>query len=466
MSDPQDAASRMESSGTKPTVNGELDGKASSLQKLKPLLRTIVIFLIVLLSVEGTLVAFKGFSTDGQSGHSDLDIIAAVQSVNPWGTASGSNNNISVVGRVLYEGQPATNTQIWCIARDQSGNRFSPTNWFVDKQGQFRMDGMPVDLMNQDSEIRVYARANVGALFGTPLRGETVIATKGLSRQVNIMDSKLWPCTFALFLVSIFIGLAIHVVASEWRRPLYVASVFTALALTTAMLCAIAEAYMKVKASVTPGQTWSVGFISIFEGTYVKDIPEQWLISLTGPPRDGSSAAQFFHNRSTRGESMPDSAQSASTSASLSAAVIQGLGAPMWVVFLAVVGAALSTVALIVNEIRSPPCFFTDDPTALRERMLALVQNQFFMLFAPLGGIFIYQALVLTGAALQPFVVAIAALGAGATLNIVLKIAIAKASDALKTNAQRNEEAEEPQSPTLKPPPVEPERTVTSSSLS
>jgi hypothetical protein len=73
--------------------------------------------------------------------------------------------------------------------------------------------------------------------------------------------------------------------------------------------------------------------------------------------------------------------------------------------------------------------------------MLALVQNQFFTLFAPLGGIFTYQALVLAGAALQPFVVAVAALGAGATLNVLLHLAISKATDALLTASQKNKDA-------------------------
>jgi hypothetical protein len=119
----------------------------------------------------------------------------------------------------------------------------------------------------------------------------------------------------------------------------------------------------------------------------------------------------------------------------------------MWVVFLAVIGAALSTVAVIVNEISTPTTFSTqdpkEDPKELRERLLVLVQNQFFMIFAPLGGIFIYQALILGGAAAQTFVVAIAALGAGATLNILLKLALSKASEALMTDSQKQKKAEE-----------------------
>ncbi|HZR20574.1 MAG TPA: hypothetical protein VFE51_25050 [Verrucomicrobiae bacterium] len=250
------------------------------------------------------------------------------------------------------------------------------------------------------------------------------------------MDSKLWPCTLAFFCVSILFGMAIQVVDTEWRRQLYVASVMTALGVTAGMLFAIAEAYMRVKASVTAGQTWSVGFVSIFEGTYVKDLPEQWLISMTGPPRDGNGTAPVtVHNKATKGESAAPS--QAPDPGSVPLKVIQSLGAPMWVVFLAVIGAALSTVALIVKEIRSPPSFFAPDPAELRERMLILVQNQFFMLFAPLGSIFVYQGLVLGAAASQPFVVGVAALGAGATLNTLLSLAVSKASNALEPSSQK-----------------------------
>jgi hypothetical protein len=387
---------------------GSLTERGKWIGTVKAISRTFIITGFVVSAVAGSIWAFSQFKE-----HLDLEIIASIE---PQGTSNLTDSNaLTIVGRVLYQGEPVTNARVWCIARDVAGNRFLQTNWAVDGREIFRLEGIP-EALRTNSEIRVFAKASVKSSGSrTPLRGEAVIMTKGIERQANIMDSKLWPCTLAFFCISIFVGLAIHVVDPEWRRQLYIASVITALALTAGMLLGIAEAYMKVKTSVTPGQTWSVGFISIFEGTYVKTLPDQWLLSLTGPPHDGTP----------------------STATAQSGEPIQGLGAPMWVIFLAVIGAALHTVALIVNEIKLPPCFSTNDPVDLRERMLNLVQNQFFMLFAPLGGIFIYQGLVLAGAAAQPFVVALAAMGAGATLNVVLSLAVSKASDVL-LGSQKN----------------------------
>jgi len=66
--------------------------------------------------------------------------------------------------------------------------------------------------------------------------------------------------------------------------------------------------------------------------------------------------------------------------------------------------------------------------TSIRE----IVLHQLYILFAPLGGVFLYQILVLADAVTQPVSVAIAALGAGATLNILLAKAVGSAEAALK----------------------------------
>jgi hypothetical protein len=425
---------------------------ATTNETLKALARTTLIVVLVWLAVEVALIAFKL-----KTGNADLDVVAAID---PSSLASGSGP-ITVIANIFHDGLPTTNASVWCIAKDPFGNCFTATNSFCDPQGRVHLEGLPPYLMRQNSEIRVYAVANRSFPRST-LRGQTVIGTSTAARQVNIIDSKLWPCTLAFFCVSIFIGLSIHVAHPIWRRPLYIGAVVATLALTATMLFAIGEAYMKVKASVTKSQTWSVGFISIFEGTYVKDIPDQWLISLTGLPRDDATntvgiivpdtAANTLTKPTAKGDS-PPAQQPADRVNPGKTQVIQGLGAPMWVVFLGVIGAALSTVTVIVREIKDPPRFYTD-PSKLPECMLSLVQNQFYVLFAPLGAIFVYQALVLAGAAVQPFVVAIAALGAGATLNVLLRLAISKASGALLPDSQKSTiDSDEP--PKKAPPPAD-----------
>ena len=92
---------------------------------------------------------------------------------------------------------------------------------------------------------------------------------------------------------------------------------------------------------------------------------------------------------------------------------VRGFGAPLWVLLLAVLGVGLRTMSIIVNEISHEPDFH--DPQAVRARIELMVRHQFFMLFAPLGAIFVYQFLVMAESASQPSTVALVSLGAGLT---------------------------------------------------
>jgi hypothetical protein len=105
---------------------------------------------------------------------------------------------------------------------------------------------------------------------------------------------------------------------------------------------------------------------------------------------------------------------------------VRGFGAPLWVLLLAVLGVGLRTMSIIVNEISHEPDF--RDPQAVRARIELIVRHQFFMLFAPLGAIFVYQFLVMAESASQPSTVALVSLGAGLTLTTLLERALATAS--------------------------------------
>jgi hypothetical protein len=379
---------------------------------------------LIFATTQACFLLFKLLRTDSGAERSDLDVIASIE------RSQGESNTLAIVARVLYREESVTNGRVWCIVRDGSGSRFSAGSSSVDDHGQFRIEGIPATL-GTTREIRVFARAALGK---SSLRGESVLTTQRSARLVNIMDPKLWIYTLAFFCTSIFFGLNIHVVGPAWRHQLYFSSIITALLLTATMLFAIADAYMKVKTSVASDQSWSVGFISIFRGTYVRDLPDQWLISLTGPPEPGNTPKRLSDTPADSGAAAPPVDVSHPVAVN-TPTFVQGMGAPMWVVFLSVIGAALSTVALIVNEIKAP-CPL-DDAEEVRARLLGLVQNQFFTLFSPLGGIFVYQALVLAGAAVQPFAIAIAALGAGATLNVLLSLALSKARDLLMPDSTK-----------------------------
>jgi hypothetical protein len=116
--------------------------------------------------------------------------------------------------------------------------------------------------------------------------------------------------------------------------------------------------------------------------------------------------------------------------------IIQGFGAPLWVLALAVCGAALFTLRVIVQEICYPPDFVKVDRPDLRKRVFNILQYQMFLLASPFIVIFVYQALVLAGAASQPLTVAIAMLGAGLALNVILDRASSAASRAMERSNQ------------------------------
>jgi hypothetical protein len=129
---------------------------------------------------------------------------------------------------------------------------------------------------------------------------------------------------------------------------------------------------------------------------------------------------------------------------------MSGFGVPLWVLLIAVVGAGLLTVSIIVSEIKNRPKFYlieealvkkrsmdaksaeAKELTEFRSRLERIIRHQFNILFSPIGAIFVYQLLVIADAAVNSVTVALAAFGAGASLNLILDRAISYAEDAIK----------------------------------
>jgi drug/metabolite transporter (DMT)-like permease len=112
--------------------------------------------------------------------------------------------------------------------------------------------------------------------------------------------------------------------------------------------------------------------------------------------------------------------------------MVHSFGAPVWVIFLTVLGAGLLTIILVIQGVSGPPKFEPLDEAEVGQRMRAILEHQFFVLFAPLSGIFIFQLLVIAGAAKEPVTVATVILGAGATLNVLLARAVKSAEQYLQ----------------------------------
>jgi hypothetical protein len=170
------------------------------------------------------------------------------------------------------------------------------------------------------------------------------------------------------------------------------------------MVWSIADAINTFNTSVPHGQVRTLGFLTIFEGTYVEGSGTEWLVSLTYP-------SEYL--------SLPSDKRTSAT-------IVRSFGAPFWVIFLAVLGAGLLTIILIIQGVSRPV-----GETDCDQRLRAMLEHQFFVMFAPLSGIFIFQLLVIAGGAKEPLTVATVILGAGATLNGLLARAVNSAEQYL-----------------------------------
>ncbi|GAB4151723.1 MAG: hypothetical protein Tsb009_27270 [Planctomycetaceae bacterium] len=173
----------------------------------------------------------------------------------------------------------------------------------------------------------------------------------------------------------------------------------------------------------------TLGNFFLFKGTFVEECPKEWILALTDPPE---SAQQKL---------LPQSSPSKSKPADKQPDVLKGFGAPVWVVFISVFGAGLIAVMTVAEETMTLRSFWvTADPqndNTLKSHsnlIQNLLRHQIYILFAPFSGILVYQMLVAADAAKSSLLVASTVLGAGMTLNLIIKSAIDRASKAVNKN--------------------------------
>jgi hypothetical protein len=197
-----------------------------------------------------------------------------------------------------------------------------------------------------------------------------------------------------LYLLVIFIISVLFPFIIKSYRVKYLSSIIMAIFLSGGMIITIALGIFYTS-TLNKGEILSLGFAHIVQ------YENEWLFSLTSALNLGQP----------------------------------GFWVPLWVLLLSVIGASLFTVLLIVNQIRDRPDHTkldkADGPDAtelakFQKTIKEIVLHQFYMLFSPLGSVFVYQLLVAGDAANQPVTVAIAALASGPALNIILDKAISK----------------------------------------
>lgn len=329
-------------------------------------------------------------------------------------------------GKVIYKGVGIPGTKVWAIARDSQGNRIAPKTIKTNQEGDFVLHGIPKVIGSLPDkeviEVTVFATGNVietkdGEIV-IPKTNNTAEETASTEKSIISAGGKIvkltgeellglgntgrtrWvqlPITALisipiLFLTSLMLGLGRFSADSSFAPKLqYFGSAGLGLIFVITMVAYISAGLYVVSVSGSPGDALSLGFATVFHGTYVDNVSPEWLFSLTAPE---------IGNK----------------------ALVGGLGAPLWVLLLSVLGSSVFTVSLLVSHITKK--IDLTDVDGIRVHVQEIVKHQFYVLFSPLGAVIVYQLLVIAGAASQTITVAIAAIAAGVGLNGILNKAI------------------------------------------
>ncbi len=360
-----------------------------------------------------------------------LDIVANLVELN--------SQTWEMRGRIFNDGNPVDSARVWLILRGDNNNEGSPPAVLTNSKGEFKIQSIPrffskpdtipaepeirknragadsvhgagPEIRNKVKEVKIFAITQVkeNDSEAEVIRGEKVqIARDDVSKTIRIPynDLVFLPTIFLISIIIPFLRLS--------PRLKYNFSIILAFLFSVALIVAISRGISIVSPSDT-GEILSLGFVNIFWGSYVPEAQPEWLFSLT----------------------------SATSTKNLS-----GFGVPLWVLLLSVIGSSLFTVLIIVSEIKERPDFdkLRADPPdeaevkKFREKIENIVRHQFYMLFSPLGAIFVYQLMVAAGAVGQPITVAIAALGAGSTMNLLLDKAVLASKKALDKSTSKEE---------------------------
>jgi len=403
-----------------------------------------LIFVLVVVSIITSFVIFNILTRN-------LEIIPASTktpaTASEKGAAAREGAGWIVTGRVVQGAAPMEGMSVWCVGYDGSGKSFTPTLQNTDAKGEFKCEAIPEKLAGGDvvKEIRITAgHSNWLRYFTSPTTAALSVAPGGEAVKLSQLDATGWlllppVCFFLTFLV--VAGASSD--GGSSRSAYYRGSLLLSLVLTVSTVWFIADAINTFNTSVPRKQVRTLGFLTIFEGTYVENSGTEWLVSLTYPSDYLSSrVADSASSPVADGASSPaadrTSSPAADRASATAAKIVHGLGAPFWVIFLSVLGAGLLTLILVIQAISNPPEFASLSRTAYGDRMRTILEHQFFVLFAPLSGIFVFQLLVLAGAAKEPVTVATIILGAGATLNGLLSKAVKAAQQYLQGTSSPN----------------------------
>ncbi len=351
----------------------------------------------------------------------------------------------SLNGHVILDGKFISKVPVWAIVVDQRGNRQSTDKQMTDGEGSFSFTGIPNsltgDLHQTIVEIVVYVSDSIetkdseGDTSTIELNPKPARVGVGSGQQYRVINLPIKELIVIGLIFTLSVAIALIPVpqgskTTGWLVGKYLSSVFFAFLMTGFMVLYISLGlkYVNQTASNVENEILSFGVANIYKGRYVADVNEEWLISLTSPTFAKPLAIDSNNAGAT---TIPQSVGSGQLGGNGNPKVEQntanlqpdkvlerGFGAPLWVLLVSVIGSALFTISIILVGIKEAPLQL--NPKQIRERIQAIVLHQFYILFSPIGAIFIYQLLVMAGAASQTSSVAIIALAAGVALNYLL----------------------------------------------
>ena len=342
----------------------------------------------------------------------------------PDTTGLDTRDTTWIVGRIIYEGESPDSGRVWAVLNGKGGEQFA-TEPQVTKSGDFRLGPVPEELTaaGGDAVVRAWAVVEPGRTRrfwfdrGPEIREAEARFSVGSGggRPIALPGAQFFSI-LVLFGVSLL--LALIPVPTSWgwqgQAAKYITAVIIAFFLTFLVLYHLSVGLIRVQemADTHDDEVIQLGFATIFKGTYVEGGQPNWQFSLTGAPEPSETSPASDSDDVAQGD-----------------AVAKGLGAPLWGLLLSVVGAGLYTISLIVGGIQQQ--FRTIKPEEVRKKIQVIVLHEFYVVFAPVGAIIVYQTMVLSGAANEPVTVALALLAAGLGLNVILNVAVERFAKAM-----------------------------------
>jgi hypothetical protein len=336
-----------------------------------------------------------------------------------------SQTMVTVEGIVLYDLQPVSGSNVVVTMSGHAGGPYAVGSAKTKEDGTFLIHGNVITLANfSPEEIGIYAKGGDQGGEQLAYHGQTTLDTNGefSRRNVNI---PAWA--LALLPIIFFLSLWVAFVRArqaKWKRFKHSTSILLAFLFTLSVIYAISSGLKYVHTEGRKGELLSLGYAFLFKDSYSADGPQEWIFSFTSPKKvlnaDASAGGAEANDQNN----------------------ISAFGAPLWVILLSVIGASISTVKLIVRETKDT-LDYEKEEKKFWQRIQHIVQHQFLILFAPLGAIFVYQMLVAADAINKPSTVALAALGAGPTINYLLARAINLSKNLVESNGSATEEGTE-----------------------